>query len=111
MKIYRRVVGESRRRKRRRLAVSLLILSIILTISVWIIAEALNANHLVAGFPWEQMGRGELVSLVALFILSFSTSSIYVVYYKGVREVAEATPRYLLAILAVVILARLLFRF
>lgn len=111
MKVFHRVVGESRRRKMRRLFGCLLILAAILTISVWITVGIMISNGLVAGFPWEGIRSGEVIHLIALFILSFSLSTLYVVYYKGIREVSKPAHLYLLAILAVVILAKVLFKF
>ncbi|MEM3556170.1 MAG: hypothetical protein QXF56_05610 [Candidatus Micrarchaeia archaeon] len=111
MKVFHRVVGESRRKKFRGLLVCLLIFAVILTISAWIVVEIMNANGMLVGFPWEGVVKGEPIHLIVLFVLSFSSSTLYVVYYKGVREVSKTAHLYLLAILAVVILARVIFRF
>jgi O-antigen/teichoic acid export membrane protein len=111
MKIFNRVTGESRRRKFRNLLVCLFLLSIILTVSLWIVIEIMDRDGILVGPPWGSIGGGELLHLVVLFVLSFSCSTLYIAYYKGITETSKTAYLYLLAILAVVILARLLFRF
>jgi len=110
-KIFNRVTGGSRRRKFRNLLVCLLLLSMMLTISLWIVVEIMDRYGILAGPPWDSIGGGELLHLVVLFVLSFSSSTLYIVYYRGITETSKTTSWYLLAILAVVILARVLFRF
>jgi hypothetical protein len=110
-KIYNKVIGGSRRRKLRSFFLCLLLLSLILTISLWIIVEIMNENHILPGPPWEGIRRGEIPHLLALFVLSFSSSVLYIMYYIGITETSKTAPLYLLAILVIVVLARLLFRF
>lgn len=110
-KIFNKVTGESRRRKLRNMLISLLLLSVILTVSIWIIVDIMSENHILSGYPWGEIRRGEFLHLLVLFILSFSSSMLYVVYYEGITEVSKTAPLYLLAIAAIVILARVLFRF
>ena len=110
-KIFNRVTGESRRRKFRNLLVCLFLLSIILTVSLWIVIEIMDRDGILVGLPWDSIGGGELLHLVVLFVLSFSCSTLYIAYYKGITETSKTAYLYLLAILAVIILARVLFRF
>lgn len=111
MKIYDKVTGEGRKRKLRNLLLGLLLLSLILTISLWMIIEIMNEVNILPGSPWQEIRSGEILHLLVLFVLSFSSSALYIVYYKRVREISKAAPRYLLAIAILVLLARVLFRF
>jgi uncharacterized BrkB/YihY/UPF0761 family membrane protein len=111
MKIYNRVTGDSRRRKLRNLLLGLALLSIIITISLWMVVGMLNEIGMFPGSPWDEIRSGELPHLLALFVICFSLSALYIFYYKGVREISASAPRYLLAIAILVILARLLFSF
>ncbi len=110
-KIYDRVTGENRKRKLRTVLLGLVLLSIIITISLWMIVEIVNEINLFQGSPWEEIRNGEIPHLLVLFILSFSSSTLYIFYYRGVKEISERAPGYLLAILVIVVLARVLFRF
>jgi hypothetical protein len=110
-KIYNKVAGESRNRKLRNVLIGLLLLSFTLTISLWMIIEMMNEINLLQGSPWEEISSGEMLHLMLLFVISFSSSTLYIFYYKGVREISKTAPRYLLAIAVIVLLARLLFRF
>jgi uncharacterized BrkB/YihY/UPF0761 family membrane protein len=110
-KIYDSVTGEGRRRKLRSLLVGLLLLSFILAVSLWMIIEIMNQANILIGFPWEGIRSGEILHLLILFVLSFSSSTLYIVYYRGIREISKSAPRYLLAIAVLVLTARLLFRF
>jgi hypothetical protein len=109
-KIYDRVTGGNRKRKLRNVFLGLVLLSIIITISAWMIVEVLNEINMLTGFPWDGIRGGELMHLLVLFVVCFSLSALYILYYKGIREISPAAPRYLLAITILVILARLLFR-
>lgn len=110
-KIYNKLTGESRKRKLRNLFLGLLLLSITLTISLWMIIEIMNGANILFGSPWDEIGSGEMAHLLALFVLCFSSSTLYIFYYRGIREISKTTPRYLLAITVMVVLARVLFRF
>jgi hypothetical protein len=110
-KIYNKITGESRRRKFKNLLIGLLLLSITLTVSLWMIIEIMNEANILPGFPWEGIRNGEVLPLLALFVLSFSISTFYIVYYRGITEISDRTPPYLLAIAIIVVLARVLFRF
>ncbi len=57
-KIYDRVTGESRKRKLRTLLLGLVLLSIILTISLWMIVEITNEINPFPGSPWEEIRSG-----------------------------------------------------
>ncbi|NYZ76076.1 hypothetical protein H0N98_02385 [Candidatus Micrarchaeota archaeon] len=109
-KIYNRVTGENRKRKLRNLLLGLVLLSIILTISLWMIVEILNEVNVFPGSPWGEIRSGELLHLLVLFVIALSSSTLYIFYYKGVREISNVAPRYMLAITILVVLARLLFR-
>lgn len=110
-KIYDRVTGQSRKRKLRNLLIGLFLLSITLTVSLWMVIEIMNEANILSGFPWDGIRNGEALPLLALFIFSFSLSALYIVYYRGITEISERAPPYLLAIAIIVVLARMLFRF
>jgi len=110
-KIFHKVTGEGRRRRFKNLLLSLAILALILTISLWMIIELSNAVGILTDFPWNGIRNGEVLHLLVLFIMSFSSSTLYIVYYRKINEVPKTTPLYLLAILAIIIIARVLFRF
>ncbi|NYZ78881.1 hypothetical protein H0N99_01920 [Candidatus Micrarchaeota archaeon] len=110
-KIYNKVAGESRNRKLRNVLLGLILLSFILTISLWMIIEMMNEISMLQGSPWKEIRSGEMPHLLVLFIISFSSSTLYIFYYKGVREISKTAPRYLLAIAILVLLARVLFSF
>jgi len=110
-KIFDRVTGGSRRRKAKNLLLSLILLALILTISLWIVIEISNSIGILMGFPWMQIKSGEAFHLLLLFILCFASSTLYIAYYRGIREVQKNTPLYLLVILIIVVLARIVFSF
>lgn len=110
-KIYNKVAGESRNRKLRNVLLGLLLLSLILTISLWMIIGMMDEINLLQGSPWEEISSGEILHLLALFLVSFSSSTLYIFYYKGVREISKTAPRYLLAIAVIVLLAKVIFGF
>lgn len=110
-KIYNKFAGESRKRKLGNVLLGLVLLSVILTISLWMIIELMNVANILSGSPWDEIKKGDLAHLLALFIISFSSSALYISYYKGIREISKAAPRYLLVIAVLIVIARLLFRF
>jgi len=110
-KIFDRVTGEGRRRKVKNLLLSLVLLALILTISLWIVIEISHSTGILTGFPWTQIRNGEALHLLLLFVLCFALSTLYIAYYRGIREVQKNTPLYLLVILIIVILARIFFKF
>jgi len=110
MRIFNRVTAYGRR-KVRNLLLSLILLALILTTSAWMVIGMLHSLGILAGFPWMRIGNGEALYLSVLFFLCFALSTLYIAYYRGIREVRRNTPLYLLVILIIVVLARALFGF
>jgi uncharacterized BrkB/YihY/UPF0761 family membrane protein len=110
-KIYNRVAGESKNRKLRNVFLGLLLLSFIFTISLWMIIGMMDEINLLQGSPWDETRSGEMLHLLTLFLISFSSSTLYIFYYRGVREISKTAPRYLLAIAVIVLLAKVIFGF
>ena len=110
-KIYNEVAGESRSKKLRNVLLGLLLLSLILTISLWMIIGMMNETSLLQGSPWDETRGGEMPNLLLLFVISFSSSTLYIFYYRGVREISKEAPRYMLVIAVIVLLAKVIFGF